>query len=245
MNQLAELEFPAIAEEAERSALDAALRDQFARLTRVGALLQQLVPEDLDPASFDNYLDIVFHCFHFWSAGTPTYVVEADVLRSLIETPPDLGSWRLRAEHPSFYIELPRNLFWAAIADETPPEPVEGLFARPAAGQAADFLAVMGVRPDRPGFSVAGLSIPLEFERGPEDESAFRSDIPGADLAGLYSLARPSELVLLTLRLLWYLDLYPEAVESVKGAEEQQADAFDASTSLDHYRVYRVERSRE
>ncbi|UCC48495.1 MAG: hypothetical protein JSV41_13720 [Gemmatimonadota bacterium] len=249
VERLAEREFSALAEEASRRRITLSRRDEFAGSEHVGTLLQRLVPETPEPAALESYLDILFHCYHFWNAGCPLYAFEAEVARDLIATPPNLEGWSLRAPHPSLYIELPRSLFWAAVTEGELPEPVEGLFVRLGPDQPPaefDLLIALGMRPERPGFSVAALTAALEDTLGSEQPGAFRSDIPGADLAGIYSLQRPSEALLLVLRLLWYLDVYGEATEAVPGTggEAPQAFGYDAPTALDHYRVRLSGRSR-
>ncbi|NIR43078.1 MAG: hypothetical protein GWN51_02310, partial [Gemmatimonadetes bacterium] len=165
----------------------------------------RLVPETAATAAFDRYLDTLFHCFHFWRSGLQLITLEEALARSLVDEPPDLSGWS-PGERGGVYVELPRNLFWADVTADDPPEPVEGTFVR--IGRegnrwVVELLLVLGMRPDRPGFSTAELTMGLEEVSGPEPD-AFRSDIPGAELAGLYSLERPWEAVSLALASLWY-----------------------------------------
>ncbi len=245
---LAEREFPELREEAERRGVETARRHEFARLERARALLGQLAPDPVDPVALDRYLDVLFHAFNFWSAGHPLFACDAEPVRDLVETGPDLGGWRPRLPHPALYLELPKNLFWAEAMEDQPPEPVEGVFVtrEPVEGTRAELLLVMGMRPERPGLSAAGLTVDLEQTLEPSGPDLFRSSIPGAELAGLYSLSRSSEAVLLLLRLLWYIDTYPDSLERVPGADtaEPRASGQPMPTVLDHYRVRRVERSR-
>jgi hypothetical protein len=243
---LAEQELPAIAEEAQESGAALGRRDVFASFPRVGVLLAQLLPEDVEPAAIDHYLDILFHCFHFWNAGRPFYAVDASVVRNLIESPPDLSSVALGAAHRACYLELPRNLFWADVTEVGPPEPVDGMFVRldpDDLSQEADLLLILGMRQERQGFSAAPLAAPLDEARQLQEPDAFHSDIPGADLANLYSLRRSSEVVTLALRLLWYVDVYPESVGRQSGTGGSPAAGL-AATGLDHLVVHRVERGR-
>jgi hypothetical protein len=173
--------------------------------------------------------------------------VDAPVARSLIESPPDLVAGPLRAAHRAYYLELPRNLFWADVTEAGPPEPVEGLFLRldpDDFSREADLLLILGMRQERQGFSAAALAARLEEARQLEEPDAFRSDIPGAELADLYSLRRYSEVVSLALRLLWYLEVYPESVVRQSGTGESPGAGLAAPTGLDHFKVLRVERSR-
>lgn len=239
-------DFPALAEESERRGASTWRYDRFTHLERVAALLEQLLPEDAEPAAVDQYIRILYHCYHFWKAGCPIFAFEAAVLRSLIEEPPDLREWPFRLPAPSLYVELPKNLFWAQVAESGPPEPVEGMFvARESDGTAneADVLIVLGLRSDRPGFSVAGLRLDPDRARRLDEPANFESDIPGAEQAGLYSLQRFSEAASLVLRTLWYLDAYPGARSPVRGDVASEALERGAATTLDHFRLSLIERS--
>lgn len=243
---IAEQEFPAIAREAQASGVKDSRREQFAHMSSVSALVQGLLPEELDPATIDAYVDILFHCYHFWRAGCPLYVVPADLARALVESPPDVRGWSVGDRSTTAYFELPRNQFWAAVTEGGPPEPVDGLFLQlEAESRVVRVLTVLGMRPDRPGFSVAALR--ADIERSPEvvGADAFRSDIPGADLAGIYSLQRASEAAALGLRLLWYVGTYPEALEEMRG-QPGAPDGYDyeSPTALDHKSLRLVERDR-
>ncbi|NIR45675.1 MAG: hypothetical protein GWN99_14845 [Gemmatimonadetes bacterium] len=245
--KLAEDEFPTIAAEAERRGIEAGKRDRFAQLESVAHLIGRLVPETAEMAAFDRYLDTLYHCFHFWRSGLQLVTLEEALARSLVEDPPDLSGWSPGARG-GLYIELPRNLFWADVIANDPPEPVEGMFVRTDRDgdrSVIEILLVLGMRADRPGFSTAGLTVELEELSGSEPD-AFRSDIPGADLAGLYSLGRPSEAVSLALASLWYMERYPEAAERVEADAAAESSAVDVGpTSLDHVRLQLNERDRE
>ncbi|UCF20086.1 MAG: hypothetical protein JSU87_01365 [Gemmatimonadota bacterium] len=247
VERLAEEEFPAIAEEARARAITVERPSGFAQLERVAALLQRLLPENVEPGAFERYVEVAYHCFHFWKAGCPLLVLEAALIRDLVESPPDLRGWRIRSASPAYYLELPKNLFWAGIVGDAPPEPVEGIFLKldpeDPAGEVR-LLLVLGMRPQRYGFSAAGLAADLGRARDLDEPAAFRSDLPGADLAKLYSLSRNSEGLLLVLRLLWYLGMYPESLERVKAGSGAVTEDLDAATALDYCKVRLIERSR-
>ncbi len=246
---LTESRFAAICDEAANAGVTSVRRDHFANLNRVRELLGDLVPDLPEPATLDRYLLILHHCYSFWEAGCHHFAFEQAAVRSVITAPPDLSGWLPRTPHPSLYLELPQNLFWAAVVDGEPPEPAEGMFvslrgARTA--DEADILLILGIRPDRPGFSVAELEADLTTARGIAEPDAFASDLPGANLARLYSVQRPAEVVMLLLRLLWYIDTYPESVGLKPGspAAHHEAGGCARATALDHHRVYAVERSK-
>ncbi len=242
----AEQEFPALAEESERRSLSTWRYDQFTLLGRVAALLERVLPNDAEAAAVDQYAQTLYHGFHFWSAGCPLYAFESAVLRSLIEWPPDLREWPIRIPGPSQYLELAKNLFWAQVTEAGPPEPVEGMFVAGEAGRGSgglEILVVLGLRAERPGFSVAGLRLDPRQARRLDEPVAFRSDIPGAERAGLYSLQRYSEAATLVLRALWYIDAHPASCEAVKGGGGRGELGREALTVLDHFRVSLIERS--
>jgi hypothetical protein len=241
-----EQDFPALADESGRRGVSTWRYDHFTLLERVAALLEQVLPENAEPAAVDQYVRVLYHGYHFWSDGCPFYAFEAPVLRSLIEVPPDLHEWSFRAPEPSLYVELPKNLFWAQVTESGPPEPVEGMFvAREADSPAAeaDILVVLGLRSDRPGFSVAGLRLDPGQARQLDEHAQFQSEIPGAEQAGLYSVQRYSEAAALALRTLWYVDAYPASCEPLEGSGGRTTLEHGAATALRHFRVSLIERS--
>ncbi len=247
-DRLGELEFPAVVEEAARRAVRLTRRDEFAGLERVGSLLRRLVPDEAEPAALDLYLEIVYHCFHFWRRGCRVYACEEALARSLVEAPPALAGRPPPVPHPSFYLELPANLFWVEVEEGRPPEPAEGLFVEHEPGRSpadAQLLLVLGMRAGRPGFSAVGLALDLGAAARLEEPDAFAPTIPGADLAGLYCLQRSSEVALLLLRFLWYVDAYPESLERTAAPRPGEGSAErDSHTSLERFRVRLVERDR-
>lgn len=246
---LAESHFGAIRDEAREAGVDTARRDLFAQLRAVSGLLRELVPESAEPASLDRYLEILHHCFLFWDGGCRYYAFDEAAIRSIISDAPDLTGWSPRTDHPALYIEMPQNLCWAAVVEGEPPEPVEGMFVSRRPGRSAgdvDVLMVLGIRPNRPGFSVTELAANLEMTSDIAEPDAFASDIPGADLADLYSLQRSGEVVLLLLRMLWYIETYPAASELLPGSPAANRDSGEggSATVLDHFRVRALDRNR-
>lgn len=92
------------------------------------------------------------------------------------------------------------------------PESVDGVFWSSAGGRLSALVAA-GVRPDRPGFSVVGLApVPLadaaewaELEMREEGED-FRSEMPGAELDGLYEVRHAGEVLKLLARAFRLID---------------------------------------
>ncbi|HEU4562177.1 MAG TPA: hypothetical protein VFS20_30390, partial [Longimicrobium sp.] len=139
---------------------------------------------------------------------------------------------------PSVYVQLPPKLFWASIATDIPPEPVDGFFVTVAdesdplggAYQELNVLMVLGLRRGRAGFSV----IPFETEVGPgipaiwADTAGreggardFENILPGGEMAGLYSILTTTEALKLLARTMWYVDQHPNDVETLPAAERR------------------------
>jgi hypothetical protein len=236
-----EREFPVSREEADAVDEQGLRRDQFAGLKSVGGALAQLVPDEADPGALDHFLGILFHCFNFWKAGHPVYAFEAPVLHKLVDGPPLLADLEAVFPNPSFYVEMPHNLFWSPVSEGETPEPLEGFFvdvSRIAPSLEVDVLMILGMRADRPGFGVVGTTIDLAEIRSLDEPDAFASDIPGADLAGLYSIQRSSEIGILLLRLLRYIGAHPKSLERVEGSTSPPTErGYTRPTALALHRV--------
>ena len=94
--------------------------------------------------------------------------------------------------------------------EDSPAEPLDGMFASEAATSAVSVLAIFGMRPDRPGFSAVGIEGRADAIVATRDDGsvggAFDPMLAGGTAAGLYSVANAGELLLLTTRLLALLD---------------------------------------
>jgi hypothetical protein len=232
--------FPSLEREAAEHGIDPARRDRFAFLTVGEDALREWVPVDATPEMLEQFRALFFHGFNFWRAGAPLYLMEPAVARFLVEAAPDLEDWELALPHPSIYLQLPRNLFWASVAPDATPEPVDGLFATQLrdedplgpAFRHLEVLLVLGVRRDRAGFSV----IPFDTEVGPgiarvwaeapgrDERREFNSVLPGGDISGLYSILTTTEALKLLARALWFAEQHPEGVvrEDPPGVVEQR-----------------------
>lgn len=239
--------FPAIAEESRARGLDALRRQEFPLIAAVGAALQDLAPEGVRPGDLDRYVDTLYQGYHFWRAGRVVYAFDETVVRGWVEARPDRSGERVRPPNPAFYLQWPRQLFWATVSEETPPEPVDGFFlvARETTLEGrtlteVDALMAVGLRPGRAGFA----TIPFRYGLDPAGVTAdaewmFRSELPGSDLAGIYALTRLPEAVRLVEAAFAHLERHPDAVRRVEGAPDvgRGPEAVTGPTGLDHYVV--------
>jgi hypothetical protein len=216
--------FPPIAEEAEARGMPLDQPDRFLFLTSVGKLLQAIAGtepyggeelSDERKAALRHHGRLLFHAFHFWRGGGDRIELSEGDVRGLIDDPVAAGDWSLRPPASAGYLRLPRNLVWAAPGPGLTPEPADGffwLFGEPEDEPARlHVLLVLGVRPDRPGFSVVSATGVLDTERhwvdvdGREDGRDFETDLPGGELDRLYSIETTAELLKLASRSFWHL----------------------------------------
>lgn len=212
--------FPPIAEEAGARGLRLDDPDRFLFLTSVGHLLQAIAgppeqPDGPDHAAESDQADgpvegsgetmrqhgrLLYHAFHFWEAGKRVVTLDEARLRPLLEGDTVVGDWTLTAPAPAGYLRLPRNLVWAAPAPGLRPEPADGFFWTHHA-PALHLLMALGVRPDRPGFSVVTASGVTDTEPHWADMHArpesrdFHTTLPGGELDRLYSVETTAELL--------------------------------------------------
>ena len=199
--------FPAMAREAEARSVDVALPERLLLLESAGQLLRALRPEaEKAMGGTGEYGALLFHGYHFWRAGRPLFVLEADALRGLLAEPATLGEWALVAPAPSGYLQLPRNLVWVPGVEDDTPEAVDGFFwtvapAPTGEGRRLLLALAIGVRPGRPGFGVIAVEAPIPS--GPAahwsdaaarpDGRDFENVLPGGELGGLYALTSVAE----------------------------------------------------
>ncbi|HEX2188096.1 MAG TPA: hypothetical protein VHG51_04325 [Longimicrobiaceae bacterium] len=229
--------FPAILAEAEAQGVDPAHPERFAFLTRAAEAVREVVPPDASPDALDQYRQFFYHAFNFWRFGKRLYVLEPPVARYLVEAAPDLRGWDLRLPAESAYVQLPANLFWASVAPDAPPEPVDGFFVccvdrEDMAGEpyeTFEVLMALGIHRQRAGLSLihfdteVGPGIPAVWAEsaGRDEGGDFESVLPGGEMAGLYSIVTVQEALKLVARALWYLDRHPGHVSSHDPAERR------------------------
>jgi hypothetical protein len=209
-----ESRFPAIAEALQQDGAAATDRDRFVLLEPVGRLLREIVPAGGGADALEVHVLLLHHAYLFWAAEQRVYDIGEEPLRRAI----DARQITTQLPQPALYLQLPELRVWGAPNEDSPHEPLDGMFVSEtsAAGEVA-VLAIFGMRPDRPGFSAVGLEgradeddptgSEIEIAAAREDGSApFGPQLAGGTAAGLYSVANPGELLLLTCRLLTLLD---------------------------------------
>lgn len=199
--ELAAERFPAIADALARDGIAAADHDHFVLLEPVGRLLRDIVPADAGADALEAHMLLLHHAFLHWAAGSRTWQVGEQTLAEAARS----RTMTSHLPHPALYLQIPELRVWGTATEGGVPEPLDGMFVAetPAPGGVA-VLGIFGMRPDRPGFSAVGLEASGEIEVGSRTDGTpvFSTVLTGGTKAGLYSLANPGELLLLTCRLL-------------------------------------------
>jgi len=187
--ELADERFPALKASLAASHLDPSDRDAFILDQAVTEFLRDLVPEDAPPGSLHEFIAVLQHCFVYWDAGKRTLSSNTTALPADRPTagPPDRPA----------YLQLPSHLYWGQLEPDEPHEPLDGFFVH-AIGGGIRALAIFGLHPDRPGFSVAevtGQPRPLLLRA--DGTAPFAPQMDGGANAGLRSVAGPDELLAL------------------------------------------------
>jgi len=228
--------FGLLKEEVEKRGADPHDPARLILMGEVGRLLQELGGAEGPAEERMRHLGaMLFHAFHFWSAGEPLYLLDLHAARYLVEAVKDTpGSAAPEAPSPAGYLQLPRNLFWARVSQEGVAEALDGFFwtLSPVEPQVMHVLGILGLRGDRPGMSAVELtSVPVSalaealVSGAREDGDDFATDLPGGELENLYSLQTGMEVLKLLGRVFAYVEAHPGAVSEPERHPRDDADA--------------------
>ena len=209
----AEERFALIQEEAAQRGADIWDPGAFTMLGQAGEAVRDIRGEDEDPVLFVQHGVILFHAFHFWSAGEPLYLLRTEAAQQLVRAgmldgPAD---WAFAAPSRAGYLQLPHHLFWARPEADGPAEPLDGFFWTLAPADRLHLMVASGMRADRPGFGV--MPVPgvsgeeaARWAAGTVREQGedFASTLPGGE--ELCSVETLGEVVKLASRLFWQLE---------------------------------------
>jgi len=232
--------FVAIEAEVDAGGIEATRLDRFTLIPAAERALRDLVPEEAPPEATEQHRVVLFHAFNFWRFGRRFFLLEPEVARGLVDDPPPIGPDKLPVPHPAFYVQFPANLFWASIAPDTPPEPVDGFFVTAFDGtdplgdpfRHLHALMILGIRRNRAGFS----AISLETESGPristdwleqqarDGGSDFENVLPGGEMQGMYSILTIGEAQKLLGRALGEMDARRDEIVLEEPMERRSAE---------------------
>lgn len=230
--------FPGIRAEAEQRGRDALEHDDFLLLGLVGATLSSMIADDAPAEAVDQYGELFWQGYRFWTSGRRFYTFGESITASLLASTYDMDAWQLAAP-PSCYLQFPNQRLWARVAPNAPFEPVDGCFvtandSSSEHGTHVDVrvLLVLGLRPERPGISLVFDRIELDARDAPERaaqawsdaEPAFATSLPGGERRGLRVVATRAELETLVLRALHALDARPKLLVAHSARESPPDD---------------------
>ena len=209
----AEERFELIREEADGRGADIWDPGAFSMLEQARRVIADIRAEDENPVLFVQYGVILFHAYHFWSAGEPLYLLGTEAAHQVTRRDPPAGppDWPFSAPSPAGYMQLPHYLFWARPETGGPAEALDGFFWALTPAHRLHLMVASGMRADRGGLGVMPVpEIPGEEagewaaatvrERGDD----FASTLPGGD--GLHSIETLGEVVKLAGRVFWQLE---------------------------------------
>ena len=189
--ELAEERFPGLEASLGAGNVDATDRDAFILDKAVTEFLRDLVPEDAPAESLHEFIAALQHSYLFWQGGKA--VLESADTGIPVGPRPAHPPTRLPA-----YVRLPSHLYWGQVEPDAPHEPVDGFFVH-GVGDGIRALAIFGVHPERPGFTVAevrGGAVTLLSPRA-DGSAPFAPQMDGGKNAGIRSVAGPDELLAL------------------------------------------------
>ncbi len=193
--------FEAIRLDLAAAGIDPFDRDAWTLTRPVAELLQELRPDEGLGEAVTELVALVHAGFLYWQQGERSLALSREDLPRLGAARPAPAS----APRPitAYYLQAPPHRIWGAAVPEAPPEPLDGWFAA-TRGDALAMVAVFGLLPGRPGFTVAHVQGPVPGPLVREDGTAiFSATMPGGQEAGLWSVVGQEELLELGWRAHW------------------------------------------
>jgi len=184
--------FPSIERSLAAAGSDPRRREAFVLDREAAALLRELRPEGGVGEGVDDLLAFLHAAFLHWRDGTRVVEVDRSTLDRvvrLVGPDPEPGSG------PAYYVMLAPRRVWGQPVAGSPAEPLDGWYVcRDERGLGV--VAVFGLHPHRPGFTIAQAR--GSWPAGPDRRAGaepFVASMPGAQEAGLWSIAGEAELL--------------------------------------------------
>jgi hypothetical protein len=191
--------FQRLREEMTATGKDPRDRDGFLLEREVAGMLQELRPEAGFGEATESVAALVHHAYLFWEAGERVNEVTRDELVQVVQESPD--SQRRATEASSTYVQLPPLAIWALLEDGSV-EPLDGWFQTTRGGE-LQVLAVLGLRPGRPGFTTLSARGPAPgFQRRDDGSARFAPlETKAGARAGIGAVTSEAELLELCWRI--------------------------------------------
>lgn len=198
MGTIAPERFPALRQGIEASQRDPRDRDGFLMVREAVELLREIEPEEGLGEGIGTMAAFLHHAYLYWMDRELTSAVDDDALTAAM-----LGGGPVAptGEGSSRYFQIPPLRVWGAPVEGGPAEPLDGWFAV-RTGSGLSVLGIFGLHPGRAGFTAVEVVGPRPERLERADGSAlFSGTLPGAERAGLASLAGAEELLELAWRM--------------------------------------------
>lgn len=191
--------FPDLQAGIAAAARDPRDRDAFLMVREVVELLRELEPDDGLGEGIGAMASFLHHAYLFWLDGEATVSIDETALGSVLREG-DSGLEPAPANQ-SRYVQLPALRVWGTAVEGGSSEPLDGWFAFQS-GSELSVLGIFGLHTGRAGFTAVMVSGPRPAHLERVDGSPlFSGTIPGAERAGLASVAGAEELLELAWRL--------------------------------------------
>jgi hypothetical protein len=188
-----------------------------------------MLPDDAPAGAVDQAAELLWQGWRFWDTGSRLYVFGAPITERLVAPDYGVGEWRFAAP-PACYLQFPYQRLWARVNDAAAFEPLDGIFLSSLTldddTHEARLLAVLGLRPERPGASLVAHQARFRDEDAASHAGhpwrpgaePFANAIPGGERQGYHTIVTADELEALALRALSYLDTHPHALRAAAGS---------------------------
>jgi hypothetical protein len=153
-------------------------------------LLRDLRPDAGLGDAIDSFVLLMHAAFWYWHDGEQHCAIDPARLDTLLQdgVPQPMPD-------TTRYIQVPPRRIWSQLDDAQPFEPLDGWFATRNASS-LDVIACFGVHAERPGVTVAAVAGPAPaLLPRPDGAAPFAPTMPGGDLAGMYAIESPAELL--------------------------------------------------
>ena len=185
--------FPPIQRALASRQLDARDRDSFLMIPEAVGLVREMRPAGGLGEGMDQLVAFVHHAYLFWDAGEPVLEIDRSLLDALLAGTADLSTGQ---PHSAWYVQLPERRLWARVLEDAAHEPLDGFFADGAPQGTLRVLGVLGLRPDRDGFSAVEVEGPRPGALERDDATPpFSANLPGGAAADLYAIGNAGELL--------------------------------------------------
>jgi len=196
--------FPGLRSGLEAAGRNPRSRDEFVLVKEVVELLRDLRPDEGAGEGVAELVALCHAAYLHWLDGESVVSIDRETLGTLVRGLDPA----VRSFPQSWYLELPVGRVWGTAGPDSGLEPLDGIFVM-RADDRLDLVAIFGIQPGRPGFTVvSAIGSRRPGLVRPDGTALFAARFDGGQAAGLVEVAGEEELVELAFRA---QDLLPAA----------------------------------